>query len=60
MKVVVVRNILGDNQKRAARLRSKFARAGCLAINLLSAPGSGKTSLIEKLAQKRSVLYNRP
>ncbi len=52
MKVVVVRNILGDNQKRAARLRSKFARAGCLAINLLSAPGSGKTSLIEKLVPR--------
>ena len=49
MKVVVVRNILGDNEKRAARLRSRFTRAGCLAVNLLSAPGSGKTSLIEKL-----------
>jgi hydrogenase nickel incorporation protein HypB len=50
MKIVVVRNVLGGNQRRAAALRRSFKRAGTLAVNLISAPGSGKTSLIERLA----------
>ena len=49
MKIVTVRNILGDNDRRARALRRKFARGRTLAVNLLSSPGSGKTSLIEKL-----------
>lgn len=49
MKVVVVKNILGHNDRRARALRKKFESAGTLAVNLISSPGSGKTSLIEKL-----------
>ena len=49
MKVVVVKNVLGYNDRRAAKLRRKFEAAGTLAVNLMSSPGSGKTSLAEKL-----------
>jgi len=49
VKVVTVRKILGDNDRRAAELRRKFASAETLAVNLLSSPGSGKTALIERL-----------
>jgi hydrogenase nickel incorporation protein HypB len=49
VKVVVVRNVLKRNQVRAATLRRRFAEAGTLAVNLISSPGSGKTSLIEGL-----------
>ncbi len=49
MKVVTVRQLLGDNDRRAAALRRKFTASKTLAVNLLSSPGSGKTSLIERL-----------
>jgi hydrogenase nickel incorporation protein HypB len=49
MKIVVVRKVLGDNDRRAAALRRKFARARCFAVNLLGSPGSGKTALLERL-----------
>jgi hydrogenase nickel incorporation protein HypB len=49
VKVVVVKNILGHNDRRAASLRCRFKESRTLAVNLLSSPGSGKTSLIEKL-----------
>ena len=41
-------DILGKNDLLAAANRSRFARLGILALNLLSAPGSGKTSLLER------------
>lgn len=58
MKIVIVKKILGDNDRRAARLRKLFARANVLAVNLLGSPGAGKTSLLEKLVpllRKRGV-----
>ncbi len=47
MKIPVVRNALEANDRIAARLRGDFARHGILALNLISSPGSGKTSLLE-------------
>ena len=49
MKIVVVRNVLGDNERRAARLRKKFAAGRSLVVNLLGSPGAGKTALLERL-----------
>ena len=49
MKIVMVRKVLGHNDRRAAALRKRFARGQVLAVNLLGSPGSGKTSLLEKL-----------
>ncbi|MBO4312556.1 MAG: hydrogenase nickel incorporation protein HypB, partial [Desulfovibrionaceae bacterium] len=47
MDIPVVRNALEANDRIAARLREQFARTGVLALNLISSPGSGKTSLLE-------------
>jgi len=49
MRIVVVKRVLGDNERRAARLRQRFAAGRCLAVNLLGSPGAGKTALLERL-----------
>ena len=48
MEIPVVRNVLEANERMAARLRGEFKRCGVLALNLISSPGSGKTSLLER------------
>jgi hydrogenase nickel incorporation protein HypB len=47
MNIPVVRNVLEANAKEADELRAYFAGHGIFAINLISSPGSGKTSLLE-------------
>jgi hydrogenase nickel incorporation protein HypB len=46
--VPVVRNILQANERLAAANRKRFDDAGIYAINLMSSPGAGKTSLLER------------
>ncbi|MFZ2448727.1 MAG: hydrogenase nickel incorporation protein HypB [Syntrophobacteraceae bacterium] len=48
IKVPVVRNILQANERLAAENRRKFDEAGIYVLNLMSSPGAGKTSLLEK------------
>lgn len=48
MEIPVVRNVLEANDRIAGRLRDEFARRGILVLNLISSPGSGKTSLLER------------
>lgn len=43
--------LLSRNDNQAARNRDHFRRHGLRTINLLSAPGSGKTALLEQLAR---------
>src|SRR3989339_19471 len=45
--VEVMRNILHENDHEAAHNREHFERHKVLALNLMSSPGSGKTSLLE-------------
>jgi len=47
MEIPVIRNILEANSNIAGDLRTLFARRGMLALNLISSPGAGKTSLLE-------------
>ncbi len=47
-KVKVVAKILEANERIALENRSVFEKAGVFVINLMSAPGAGKTSLLEK------------
>ncbi len=54
MNIPIVRNILEANEKVAATLREKFAQKGILALNLISSPGAGKTSLLERTLQDLS------
>ena len=45
--VEVLTHLLHENNHVAAHNREHFERHGVLALNLMSAPGSGKTSLLE-------------
>jgi hydrogenase nickel incorporation protein HypB len=46
MKIEVVENVLKYNEDQAGKNRKLFAEKNILALNLLSSPGAGKTSLI--------------
>jgi hydrogenase nickel incorporation protein HypB len=48
VKISVVKNILEANQRIAEENRRQFSRNKLLVINLMSSPGAGKTSLLEK------------
>ncbi len=45
--VTVLQSLMHENDRQAAHNREHFDRQGALAINLMSSPGSGKTSLLE-------------
>jgi hydrogenase nickel incorporation protein HypB len=45
--VSVLKGLLAKNDDQAAHNREHFDRRGILAVNLMSAPGSGKTALLE-------------
>ncbi len=51
MKISVVKNILEANQRIAEENRIKFSRSRVTVVNLMSSPGAGKTSLLEKTIQ---------
>lgn len=46
--VPIVRNILQANERLAAENRRRFDEAGIYVFNLMSSPGAGKTSLLER------------
>ncbi len=48
MEIPVVRNVLEANDRIALNLKETFAKHNILVLNLISSPGSGKTSLLEK------------
>ena len=49
--ISVITKILDKNDREAQHNREHFESHGVLAINLMSSPGSGKTALLEKLAE---------
>lgn len=57
-KVDINRKILSKNDMDAAELRSRFKKNGTFAVNIMSSPGSGKTSLLEKILGTLSSKYN--
>jgi hydrogenase nickel incorporation protein HypB len=48
MKVKVVTRILEANDRIAEENRKRFQEAGLYVVNLMGAPGAGKTSLLER------------
>jgi hydrogenase nickel incorporation protein HypB len=56
-EVLVLEDILGSNKKIASSIRKKLDEKGILAVNLLSSPGSGKTSLLEKIGMRLNQRY---
>ncbi len=55
--IEVITKILDKNDHEAAHNRAHFDRAKVLAINLMSSPGSGKTSILEKLAERGNISF---
>lgn len=47
-RVPLEKKVLSENDRIAAQLRECFRENGVLCLNLISAPGSGKTMLLEK------------
>jgi len=47
-RVPLERKVLSENDRIAAELRGRFQEHGILCLNLISSPGSGKTSLLER------------
>ena len=47
-RVLLERKVLSENERIAAELRARFADHNVLCLNLISSPGSGKTSLLER------------
>jgi hydrogenase nickel incorporation protein HypB len=47
-RVLLEKKVLSENDRIATELRERFREHGTLCLNLISAPGSGKTSLLEK------------
>ncbi|MBI5101299.1 MAG: hydrogenase nickel incorporation protein HypB [Nitrospirae bacterium] len=56
MKVKVVTKILEANDRIALENRRMFDNAGVFVINLMSAPGAGKTSLLEKTLEMKTAM----
>jgi len=47
-QIPLERKILSENDRVAGELRARFAAHGILCLNLVSSPGAGKTSLLER------------
>ncbi len=56
-EILVLEDLLGSNKKIASEIRDQLTEKGILGINLLSSPGAGKTSLLEKLAEILGPFY---
>ncbi len=48
MKIKIMENVLEANSKLAAENRDLLRRKNIYAVNLMSSPGAGKTTLVEK------------
>jgi hydrogenase nickel incorporation protein HypB len=46
--ITVLESLMSENDHQAAHNREHFDRRGVLALNLMSSPGAGKTSLLER------------
>ena len=56
--IKIERKVLAKNDAIASEIRGKFEESGVFAINMVSSPGSGKTSLVEKVIENFSGRVN--
>jgi len=54
MRVAVEEKVLNENQRLALELRQRFHDHNVFCLNLISSPGSGKTSLLERTLEALS------
>ena len=51
-KVTVIEKVLAKNNKMADKIRAEFDKHKITCFNMMSSPGSGKTTTLENLADK--------
>ena len=51
-RVAVEKKVLSENQVVAEQLRERYRANRVLCVNLISAPGSGKTALLERTLER--------
>lgn len=51
-RVAIQKKVLNENQILAEQLRERYRQHGILCVNFISAPGSGKTLLLEKTLER--------
>ncbi len=51
-RIAVEKKVLNENQLLAEQLRERYRQLGILCVNLISAPGSGKTALLERTLER--------
>ena len=51
-RIAVEKKVLNENQLLAEALRERYRQRGILCVNLISAPGSGKTALLERTLER--------
>jgi hydrogenase nickel incorporation protein HypB len=51
-RVELEKKVISENERLAQANREKYAREGTFVINMVSSPGSGKTSLIEETVKR--------
>ncbi len=56
-KIELMRRVLASNDALAAAQRERLDRHGVLGINIMSGPGAGKTSLVERTAEALGSKY---
>jgi len=50
--ILVLQDLLLSNAQAAAAIRAELEGRGILAVNIMSSPGAGKTSLLERIAER--------
>jgi len=58
MKIDVVKNVLDANDRIAEENKALFEKSGTWVINLMSSPGAGKTTLVEKTIEALKDKYS--
>lgn len=58
MKIKVYRDLMGDNDRWAAKTRDLLAKEKVRMLNLIGSPGAGKTALLEQTVKKLSRKLN--
>jgi hydrogenase nickel incorporation protein HypB len=51
-QILLEKKVVSENDRLAKELAERFRAAGILAVNLMSSPGAGKTSLLEETSRR--------
>jgi hydrogenase nickel incorporation protein HypB len=57
MEIKIMKNILDRNQNKANEIRNLLKLKGILMVNIISSPGDGKTTLLERTCEALDAKY---